>query len=146
MICNNAISGADRAEGPAVANESTTVADQHQPRHDRPQQARDGVGPGDGAPWCVSEPTSVYALRGCPAAWSSSPVGRTGRDPSGGSRPHRGGARGRAVAPADAGEHIDLSIAPESALWRVKADRGQLEQVLVNLAVNARDAMSAAIA
>jgi PAS domain S-box-containing protein len=39
------------------------------------------------------------------------------------------------------GEHVDLGITPEAALWRVKADRGQLEQVLVNLAVNARDAM-----
>ena len=39
------------------------------------------------------------------------------------------------------GEHIDLTISPEPALWRVKIDRGQLEQVLVNLAVNARDAM-----
>jgi nitrogen-specific signal transduction histidine kinase/ActR/RegA family two-component response regulator len=39
------------------------------------------------------------------------------------------------------GEHIDLVIDAEPALWRVKADRGQLEQVLVNLAVNARDAM-----
>jgi PAS domain S-box-containing protein len=39
------------------------------------------------------------------------------------------------------GEHIELTITPAPALWRVKADRGQLEQVLVNLAVNARDAM-----
>ena len=39
------------------------------------------------------------------------------------------------------GEHIELVISAEPALWRVKADRGQLEQVLVNLAVNARDAM-----
>jgi PAS domain S-box-containing protein len=39
------------------------------------------------------------------------------------------------------GEHIDLVIVADPALWRVKADRGQLEQVLVNLAVNARDAM-----
>ncbi len=39
------------------------------------------------------------------------------------------------------GEHIELIISAEPALWRVKADRGQLEQVLVNLAVNARDAM-----
>jgi len=39
------------------------------------------------------------------------------------------------------GEHILLTINTEPGLWRVKADRAQLEQVLVNLAVNARDAM-----
>jgi two-component system, cell cycle sensor histidine kinase and response regulator CckA len=39
------------------------------------------------------------------------------------------------------GEHIDVNILPAPDLWRVKADRGQLEQVIMNLAVNARDAM-----
>ncbi|MEV1289525.1 PAS domain S-box protein [Micromonospora sp. NPDC049679] len=39
------------------------------------------------------------------------------------------------------GEHVHLVVEPEPRLPAVKADRGQLEQVLVNLAVNARDAM-----
>jgi len=39
------------------------------------------------------------------------------------------------------GEHVDLTITTASGLWPVKADPGQIEQVLVNLAINARDAM-----
>ena len=39
------------------------------------------------------------------------------------------------------GEHIELVFSPAGDLWPVLADPGQLEQVLVNLAVNARDAM-----
>jgi signal transduction histidine kinase/ActR/RegA family two-component response regulator len=39
------------------------------------------------------------------------------------------------------GEHIELRIESAPPLARLRADRGQLEQVLLNLAVNARDAM-----
>ena len=39
------------------------------------------------------------------------------------------------------GEDIDLVITPAPGLGRVTADPGQLEQVITNLAVNARDAM-----
>jgi PAS domain S-box-containing protein len=39
------------------------------------------------------------------------------------------------------GEHIELVFRPAPALGRVHADPGQLEQVIVNLVVNARDAM-----
>jgi signal transduction histidine kinase/ActR/RegA family two-component response regulator len=38
-------------------------------------------------------------------------------------------------------EDISLQLQTPAGLWAVKADRGQLEQVIVNLAVNARDAM-----
>src|SRR5436853_6643051 len=39
------------------------------------------------------------------------------------------------------GEDIDLVMVPATELGPVKADPGQIEQVILNLAVNARDAM-----
>jgi CheY-like chemotaxis protein len=39
------------------------------------------------------------------------------------------------------GEDVDLVVAPADELYPVTADRGQLEQVILNLATNARDAM-----
>ncbi len=40
------------------------------------------------------------------------------------------------------GEHIDLKTSLDPALGSVKADQNQIEQVIINLAVNARDAMA----
>jgi PAS domain S-box-containing protein len=39
------------------------------------------------------------------------------------------------------GEDIDLVMVPAPSLWAVRADAGQIDQVIMNLAVNARDAM-----
>ena len=39
------------------------------------------------------------------------------------------------------GADVELTILPATSLWNVRADPGQVEQVLMNLAVNARDAM-----
>ena len=39
------------------------------------------------------------------------------------------------------GERVELDLSHGRDLWFVKADVNQFEQVVVNLAVNARDAM-----
>ena len=39
------------------------------------------------------------------------------------------------------GANIELKVVHDPKLWLVKVDQGQLEQVIINLAVNARDAM-----
>ena len=41
------------------------------------------------------------------------------------------------------GEDVDVDVVAAPGLWHISADPGQLEQVIVNLAVNARDAMPA---
>ncbi|QDG51989.1 PAS domain S-box protein [Persicimonas caeni] len=40
------------------------------------------------------------------------------------------------------GEHIELDVRPQAGLGFVEADEGQLSQVVLNLVVNARDAMA----
>ena len=39
------------------------------------------------------------------------------------------------------GDRVDLSIAPDDGVWPVRADPGDLDSALLNLALNARDAM-----
>ncbi len=39
------------------------------------------------------------------------------------------------------GENIDLTFKPGDDLWRIKIDPAQVDQIIINLAVNARDAM-----
>ena len=39
------------------------------------------------------------------------------------------------------GEHIEMTVVPGRELGRVRMDLGQIDQILMNLAVNARDAM-----
>ncbi|WP_437814709.1 ATP-binding protein [Sorangium sp. So ce1078] len=41
------------------------------------------------------------------------------------------------------GEDVELAVLPGSQVWPIHIDRGQFEQLLMNLAVNARDAMPA---
>jgi two-component system, cell cycle sensor histidine kinase and response regulator CckA len=39
------------------------------------------------------------------------------------------------------GEDTSIRVVPDEDIWNIKADPGQLEQVIINLVVNARDAM-----
>ena len=39
-------------------------------------------------------------------------------------------------------EHIDVELNLDEDLWKVKADRNRIEQVIINLAINAKDSMS----
>jgi PAS domain S-box-containing protein len=39
------------------------------------------------------------------------------------------------------GEHVEVEIRPGAGLWQASADRSQVENALLNLAINARDAM-----
>ena len=39
------------------------------------------------------------------------------------------------------GEDLDLKVTPQKQLGQIKADPGQVEQIIINLSVNARDAM-----
>jgi len=41
------------------------------------------------------------------------------------------------------GEDIEIQTKPEEELWHVKIDASQMEQVIINLSINARDAMPA---
>ena len=50
-------------------------------------------------------------------------------------------AEGRDLLSTSVGAHVDLRIEPAAGLPAIKADRGQVGQILLNLAVNARDAM-----
>jgi two-component system, cell cycle sensor histidine kinase and response regulator CckA len=47
----------------------------------------------------------------------------------------------RDLLSASAGAHVDLRIDPAAGLPAIRADRGQVGQILLNLAVNARDAI-----
>jgi PAS domain S-box-containing protein len=51
------------------------------------------------------------------------------------------GSMGGVLSHLMGGEMVDVNIIPAAGLQMVKADAGQIEQVIMNLAMNARDAM-----